>query len=853
MTTLRPDPNGVAVTPSSPLPPLPTGRSSSRPLPEERQSHPPRLGLRAIVVTSCVVPMVAVVSLTSWLALRNGQQAVTEVATELQEEVSDRIQQDIRSFLDTPPNTHDVIAAGIQSGALETTNLTTLESYFWRQIQTGVVPDLVLANPNGDTVGVRQESNGGVVVRIQDGTTQGNQETYILNEVGNRTQRIQRQAYDTLTSPWYQAAIQAGEPTWSEIYPSANGLRPVISAVSPIYNQAGTLTSVIGTELSVETMGQLLQALDIGEAGQALVIEQNGDLVASSTAEAPFLSGDDQATRVTVADSANPLTRATALALLERFGSFDEIATSQSLEFTLDGKRQLVRVSPLPEEMGLGWFVVVTIPAADFMAPITASTLQTLSLGGVAFVVTVLLGVMISRWITRPILQLSRASHAIAQGNLEPSMPVHGVGELRRLGDAFHHMVHQLRQSFEALATTNTELENRVEQRTVALNEQTQALEREVDHLLDIVSAVEDGDLTVTAAVSPTATGLVADTFNRLIERISQIMVTVSEAAEQVGQGTKHVETLAVTMADNARQQVESVDQVQTLMEDVNDLSQGNVSHVTAADQAMADTQASVERGQQEIATVTSDIGVLQQETQQIVGRAQTLTSYAELAAQFVKDQKRIASLTRVLATNASLLSTRASQQQDPSQFAAITREFETIAAQVNDLAVQTNQSLVVLQQRTEQIQTVVSGLNHDVENISQRTDSLTAGIEQSNTAFDQIRSTTGQVATLSQQVTQSSQAIAAAAQTTLGSIREISTIAVATSDQAILAKTQSQTMEQLAQTLLESVARFQLPIQGHPTAADSSATEADGDTSPHDDDDYPGVTVTASASHVDS
>ncbi len=55
------------------------------------------------------------------------------------------------------------------------------------------------------------------------------------------------------------------------------------------------------------------------------------------------------------------------------------------------------------------------------------------------------------------------------------------------------------------------------------------------------------------------------------------------------------------------------------------------------------------------------------------------LNEFVELATQFSKDQKRVAALTKVLAFNASLLSSRAMNEQDPAQFTTIAREFEPL------------------------------------------------------------------------------------------------------------------------------------------------------------------------------
>ncbi|HIK19231.1 MAG TPA: SpoIIE family protein phosphatase [Leptolyngbyaceae cyanobacterium M33_DOE_097] len=78
-------------------------------------------------------------------------------------------------------------------------------------------------------------------------------------------------------------------------------------------------------------------------------------------------------------------------------------------------------------------------------------------------------GIFISRRITRLILNLSEASQAIAQGNLDRLVNVQGIRELETLGRSFNQMAVQLRESFAALEQVNKELETRVENRTAEL------------------------------------------------------------------------------------------------------------------------------------------------------------------------------------------------------------------------------------------------------------------------------------------------------------------------------------------------------------------------------------------------
>jgi hypothetical protein len=70
--------------------------------------------------------------------------------------------------------------------------------------------------------------------------------------------------------------------------------------------------------------------------------------------------------------------------------------------------------------------------------------------------------------------------------------------------------------------------------------------------------------------------------------------------------------------------------------------------------------------------TLEDPLEVLQKGSAQIVQRMKTLGEFVGLAEQFVQDQSQIASLTQVLAINATLVAARAAEQRDPKQFIGV-------------------------------------------------------------------------------------------------------------------------------------------------------------------------------------
>jgi methyl-accepting chemotaxis protein PixJ len=381
--------------------------------------------------------------------------------------------------------------------------------------------------------------------------------------------------------------------------------------------------------------------------------------------------------------------------------------------------------------------------------------------------------------------------------------------------------IHDREQSGQSLQTFQSDLLklNQELQQEAQLRERQQAqvsqesatLQTDIGQILDVVSSLETGNLTVRAEVNERATGLIADTLNRLIESLHQTITVVASSAQRVVGNASELEQLALETTSQAQNQTRSIQQIERSIAEVNRLSTDSQHQALATIEAVELAKAAIGNGQQEMGAMADGIEILQQGTEQIIRRVQSLTEYVDLAAKFSKDQTRVAALTRVLALNASLLSTRALKEQDPAQFASLANEFEAIADRVNELAGETNQSLASLQHRTNQIQTVTSGLDRDVTDIGQLVQKFTSEMSKSRQAFTNIQVVTDRVASVSKQVSVSSQDIVLVVSDTLTAIQSIGIISQNTEHKATVTRKQVQAMGNLAQNLSQMVEFFQL------------------------------------------
>ncbi|MBD1806092.1 response regulator [Microcoleus sp. FACHB-SPT15] len=461
-----------------------------------------KIPLRVFLVVPFVLQTVAAVGLTGWFSLRNGQQAVNDVANQLGSEITARIDQNLRTYLATPHQINQINAAAISLDQLDIRDLAGWERQFFRHLPIfNSLYSITLGNEQKEFIGVETREQGLLVVMHSDKTTGYNLRTYVATSKGDRLRLLSlTENYDSRVRPWYKAAVAAKKPAWSQVFPqfSTKGLN--IAAVQPIYDKQNKLQGVVSIGVHLSKVGDFLQSLKIGKTGQAFIIERSGLLVATSTTEPLFRINNDKQERLNAANSSNPLTQATAKYLLAKFGNFNQIKDSQPLEFDIDGKRQFVQVLPLLDNKGLDWLIVVVVPESDFMERIEANTRWTILLCLGALGLATLLGILTSRWIVQPILRMSKAAKALSQGKWEQTLPVERADELAVLASAFNQMALQLQESFAALEQRNQELESRVEERTAHLQTVNEQLRVEIVERTQVEIALRESETQLQQA-----------------------------------------------------------------------------------------------------------------------------------------------------------------------------------------------------------------------------------------------------------------------------------------------------------------------------------------------------------------
>ncbi|MDB9314043.1 ATP-binding protein [Spirulina sp. CS-785/01] len=116
------------------------------------------------------------------------------------------------------------------------------------------------------------------------------------------------------------------------------------------------------------------------------------------------------------------------------------------------------------------WFLVTVIPKSLVQKEAFATARLILLIGVISLFIEIgVVFFILRRKIKKPLNNLMAATESIASGNLEVKLDDNRRDELGSLASLFNNMAQQLRESFAALAQTNQDLENRVQERTAEL------------------------------------------------------------------------------------------------------------------------------------------------------------------------------------------------------------------------------------------------------------------------------------------------------------------------------------------------------------------------------------------------
>ena len=253
---------------------------------------------------------------------------------------------------------------------------------------------------------------------------------------------------------WYQIPKELGHAVWSEPYYDEGGGNIIMSTYSvPFYKEIDgkrKFMGIITADISLSWLQDIVSSIKIGETGYGFLISKNGtfvthphkDLIMNETIFSIAESRQDTGLRKIGQDMIRENSG---------FVPFRSIVT---------GKKCWMAYAPLTLS---GWSLAVLFPQAELMADIANLNKVVIVLGLAGLVFLLIVIVLISNSITRPLRVLDRTTRDIAKGNLDFELtPVKSKDEVGRLTDSFIYAKDALKKYIKELTET-TAVKERME------------------------------------------------------------------------------------------------------------------------------------------------------------------------------------------------------------------------------------------------------------------------------------------------------------------------------------------------------------------------------------------------------
>jgi twitching motility protein PilJ len=344
--------------------------------------------------------------------------------------------------------------------------------------------------------------------------------------------------------------------------------------------------------------------------------------------------------------------------------------------------------------------------------------------------------------------------------------------------------------------------------RAVQAGMQNQKNQQAIMRLLDEMSSLADGDLTVKATVTDDMTGAIADSVNFAVEQLRELVTginitaqTVSESANETMETTGKLAQASVQQAEQVREATDTIDEMARSFD-------GMATRSRESSEVAQRSVAIAHNGSQMVQQTIRGMDTIRDQIQETSKRIKRLGESSQEIGDIVELINGIAEQTNILALNAAIQSASAG---------GAGRGFAVVADEVQRLAERATNATRRIEMLVQNIQTDTS---EAVVSMESTTSEVVAGAEKAEDAgeaLQRIESVSKDLSSLIEDIAQEAQAQSETATQVAEQMNSIRDVSIQTSEGSKQTAHAMGRLADLVHKLSDSVADFKLPRQEEP------------------------------------
>ena len=420
--------------------------------------------------------------------------------------------------------------------------------------------------------------------------------------------------FDVTSREWY-SCTEVGHTVLTEPYEDVSTGDMVLTAATPVYDKSGKkILGVVGIDVTMGRLNEMMEKHRIGETGFVVLLSEQGTILAHPSEDMLYKN-------ISEADLSQNV--------LDAIAADEEVF----LKYKQGGRTQYGQVSHVSDT---GYMVVSDLPAVEYYKDLVRLIVVLVVLFAIGMVVLQFGLRRVATRITRPLRELNQTALKLAEGDLDVSLQINSNDEVGELGASINETVKRLKEYIAY-----------------------------IDEVSEVLAKMAEGKLAIELKYDYVGEfQKVKQALLNISDSMNEVMLGISESAEQVTAGADDLARASQSLAGGAGTQAAAVEELVATVTSITEQVEENKTEAENSAKEAMQVVTKMEESQEQMKRMMEAMSKIHQTSREVVG--------------IIKTIEEIADQTNLLALNASIEAARAGEAG---------RGFAVVAGEIGNLA----------------------------------------------------------------------------------------------------------------------------------------------------------------------